>query len=76
MSLLFHVVIEHSWYHGWPRALNLLLFMVMSLGTSLVTDKFLISIFVHVILKIDMGFLRPRQIITDVSNLRQGTLSL
>ena len=76
MSLLFHVVIEHSWYHGWPRAPNLLLFMVMSLGTSLVTDKFLISIFVHVILKIDMGFLRPRQIITDVSNLRQGTLSL
>lgn len=40
------------------------------------TDKFLISIFVHVILKVDMGFLRPRQITTDVSNLRQETLSL
>ena len=46
------------------------------LAWCLVTDKFLISIFVHITLKVDTGFLRQGQIITYVSNLRQEALSL
>lgn len=42
----------------------------------LVADKFLVPVFIHIILKVDTRFLGQGQVVTELSHLSQETLSL